>query len=458
MPSPSGSFCPFFADFPKAFSELVGKKCCARIFAEHGPRGAGNPKLTPWQWVMARVYHELARCGSFSANVRTVTRVKVSGSALSQRACSIGVEPFERVLAAVLRPLAEAGRHARAFYGGYRLLAVDGTRFNLRNTAALEAGASKQACNRGGGVPAFARLLGVVVVELGVHQPLAAAFGWRGEGELSLARQVLAGLRLPRRSLLLGDRLFGLPCLFWEMRGKLGRGEDASHLLMRVKGNLRATLVRRLPDGSSLVEVTARDPSTRRKLGTLRLREIRAQVRYEGGGQPLGLRLWTTLLDDAAHPAAALVELYAARWEEELFFRELKSHLHGRGNLLDAQTPETAAQEALAMLLAASLIARQRAAVAEHAGVPVLRVSFAKVLHKSEALCELIAIGGDLIGPEKLRVLVGRVLDELAQDALIPERKPRSCPRTLRQPVKDWPKTKTPESRPLVKRVTIVNP
>ena len=39
---------------------------------------------------MARVYHELARSGSFSANVKTVTRVTISDSALSQRAASIG--------------------------------------------------------------------------------------------------------------------------------------------------------------------------------------------------------------------------------------------------------------------------------------------------------------------------------------------------------------------------------
>lgn len=456
MPTASDAATGFFTDFPKAFSALLSKARCRGIFERHGPRGAGRPKLTPWQWVMARVYHEFARSGNFSASVKTVTRVKLSDSALSQRACSIGPELLGEVLRAVLRPLADAARHADAFYAGLRLLALDGTRFNLRNTTAVNAAARKAACSKGGGVPAFARLLGVVVVELGLHQPLAAAFGWRGEGELTLARRLFGGWRLPRLSLLLGDRLFGTPLLFWELRGELERG--GSHLLMRVKGNLKATPVRRLPDGSSLVEVVVRAPSTRRKLGVLRLREVRAKVRYEGGGPPLELRLWTTLLDEATHPAAALAELYATRWEEELFFRELKSHLHGRGNLLDAQTPETAAQEVFAMLLAASLIARQRAVVAGHADVPALRVSFMKVLHKSEALCGLLAIGGDLIEPEKLQVLVDRVLDDLADTALIQQRKPRSCPRTLRQPIKDWPKTRTPTSKPLVKSITIVNP
>ena len=69
------------------------------------------------------------------------------------------------------------------------------------------------------------------------------------------------------------------------------------------------------------------------------------------------------LIDEMQDPATALVELDASRWEEELFFRELKSHLHGRDNLLDAQPPETAAREVLAMLLAASLVAMQREVV-----------------------------------------------------------------------------------------------
>ncbi len=147
------------------------------------------------------------------------------------------------------------------------------------------------------------------------------------------------------------------------------------------------------------------------------------------------------------------MELYASRWEEELFFRELKSHLHGRNNLLDAQTPETAAQEVLAMLPAASLIARQRKAVAERSDVEIPRISFAKVLHKTAALCELLAVGGDLISPESLAKWIERILNDLQTSALIQKRKPRSCPRTLRQPVKDWPKTKIPVLKAFCQRL-----
>lgn len=405
---------------------------------------------------MARVYHELARCGTFSANVKTITRVTISDSALSQRAASIGWKIIEEILSTVLLPMADISRHPSAFHQGYRLLAIDGTRFNLRNTKAINSQAHKIPCSKGSGEPAFAHLLGVVLVELGLHQPLAAAFGWQGEGELTLARKIMARHPLPERCLLLADRLFGTPIWIWEIHQALA--QSASHLLTRVKSNLKTIRKQRLSDGSWLVDVAVIDPATRRPLGTLSLREIHAEIRYQGSGKPQSIRLWTTLLDEVAHPASTLVELYATRWEEELFFRELKSHLHKRDNLLDAQTPETAAQEVLAMLLAAALVAMQRDAVAGRAGVDILRISFAKVLHKTAALCELLAVGADLIPAEALAQWIERLLADLADGAKIQKRKPRSCPRTIRQRAKDWPKTQAASSKALIKTVHITNP
>ena len=455
MPTASAAGPTFFSDFPKAFEGLLDRRQCELIFQRHGPRGGGSPKLTPWQWIMARVYHEFARCGSFSANVKTVTRVTVSDSALSQRAGSIGWKLIDEILPVALQPLADPSRHASAFHNGYRLLALDGTRFDLRNTEAIKAGARKLACSRGDGEPAFATMLGVVLVELGLHQPLAAAFGWQGEGEMTLARKLIGRQPLPRRSLVLGDRLFGTQALLWELAPALRLSE--SEVLMRVRAGLKAVREKPLADGSWLVSVEAAKPGKfRHKLGKLQLREIHAEIRYGNEAKPVEIRLWTSLLDEKQHPAVVLVELYAARWEEELFFRELKSHLHGRGHLLDARTPETAAQEMLAMLLAAALVARQREVVAGRAGVEVLRISFAKVLHKTAALCELLALGGDLIGSDTLALWIGRVLDDLQTSALIQKRSGRSCPRTIRQPRKDWPTTKRPGSTYLPKTVTII--
>jgi len=110
------------------------------------------------------------------------------------------------------------------------------------------------------------------------------------------------------------------------------------------------------------------------------------------------------------------------------------------------------------MLLAASLIAHQRDVVAAKAGVPIINISFAKVYAKLQPLYEMTEMGRDLFSDEALAIYAQRILEDLSISALIKKRPGRSCPRTLRQPVKNWPKTKNPTSRILKKTITITNP
>lgn len=443
-------------DFSQSFGSLFPVSSAELLAETHGPRGAAPSKLSVWQLVMARIYHEMARIGNFSASVKEVTRTVVSDSALTQRLQTLGPLFFQAILSEVLRPLAIEEKHPDAFFHGYRLVAVDGVRFNLKNTAANTIRAKKNPCSRGTGEPAFAHLRAVVLVELGHHQPLGASLGWSQEGEQTLYRQLFSHTTLPLRTLLLGDRLYGSPSMIWEIKDQLAATQSA--VLMRVRSDLKAKRVTRLSDGSWLVEVKVICPQTKRRLGTLKLREINAVIHYEGSDEPLELRLWTTLFDEVEFPAKDLAEIYATRWEEELFFRELKSHLHRKNNLLDSGTPETAAQEVMAQLLAASLIARQREAVAELAGVAVTRISFAKVYQKSASLFELYATSHDLAPPAFFIAYAQRILEELSTSSLIQQRKGRSCPRTLRQPVKDWPKTKSASSKRIEKTTVISSP
>ncbi|MES2708521.1 MAG: hypothetical protein V4726_18150 [Verrucomicrobiota bacterium] len=142
-----------------------------------------------------------------------------------------------------------------------------------------------------------------VLVELGTHGPLALSMGWDGEGELTLARDLSGSL--PPRSLLLADRLYGSPWLLWELRPALAAGE--SHFLVRVKENLGAKRVQRLPDGSWLAEIMVRDPHTRAPVGTLKVREVRAQITVEVESAPQLIRLWTSLLVSCRMPRAGLL-------------------------------------------------------------------------------------------------------------------------------------------------------
>ena len=90
----------------------------------------------------------------------------------------------------------------------------------------------------------------VALVERGLHNPLAAAIGRHGESEYALAERLIGSL--PSDSLLLADRLYGLPAF---VAGVLRRCREVqAQFLVRVKANLRARCLPRLADGSALVE------------------------------------------------------------------------------------------------------------------------------------------------------------------------------------------------------------
>ena len=403
---------------------------------------------------MAQVYHAMAGFGTFSTHCLQLLGIKLSDNCLSERKQSFCCDLLEALLPAVLSPLACPGLHPAAFHEGLRLLAFDGTKFNLRNTPEIESNATKIRCSKGGGIPAFAQMLCVVLLELGTHAPLAAAVSWQGEGEITLARKLFGGIT--QASLILADRLYGCPIFIWNLLPSLKQTQ--SEVLMRVKSNIRCKYRKRLHDGSSIIKVEVIDPQTRRKVGTLKLREILAKITVEGSASPKILRLWTTLLDATTHPATTLVKLYAERWEHELFYRELKSHIHGARQLLHGQTTDTAAQEVFALMLAASLLAQQRVAVASAAEVPVLQISLAMVLTQTLAMYKVLRHSAGVISERQQEEIARSMLKELAITAVIKKRKPRRCQRALRQPVKDWPKMKTPTSLPLVTMVDIIEP
>ncbi len=97
------------------------------------------------------------------------------------------------------------------------------------------------------------------------------------------------------------------------------------------------------------------------------------------------MRLWTTLIDEQEYPAQELLELYALRWEHEIFYKELKLHMRGN-DVLHSHTPETAAQEVAALLMACSIIAQERCEAAKSGNIQPLSISFLKTLDKMNSL------------------------------------------------------------------------
>ena len=397
---------------------------------------AGRPErlLTRAQLLVGLIFHcTVGWAGSFAEHLFCLLSIDMAESTLSERRQVLPFEVFTQLLQRVLRPISAAG--GPGFFRQWRLIGLDGVTFSLPNTAQVN-----QTCKKGSkGCAAFAKLQCAALVELVWHNPLAARVGLKGESEWKLGLGLLE--QLPPGCLLLTDRLYGCGAFVVAALRRLKACNG--HLLVRVAKRLKVRRkLQRYADGSWLVEIAALDPSNHHRVGeTAVVREIYATVTRKGH-RPVRIRLWTSLSFTEAS-AQELVQLYMSRWEQELYFRELKWHL-GVNDLLRSQTPETAAQEVAVMVIGSSLIAHERAKLKPEEQLQH-RVSFIKTWETLEPLWLTLLLGADILSEKQKQALCERFY-ALAARRLMPKKRSRSCPRTLRQPLQPWPRTRVPKS------------
>jgi len=412
------------ASFLEIFRERFAPQFIRATLRKCGVRRRCPPLVSAYELIAGLVFHVVAGPGKLGAHVKQVTGITITDGALSQRRALLPVEVFDELLRAALAPKANPKQHPDAFYQGLRLCGVDGSTSSVTNTPQVKKGMTKARSRRGRA--AFAKVGVAVMVELGLHNPLAAALGAQGESEMVLARRVMA--QQPEQSLQMGDRYYGVPALLVDLPEAGQR-----HFLVRVKANLKRRLIEILPDGSALVEIC----SGKKKR---QVREILARVQRGQSGKFTTVRLWTSLLDWQRYPAAELVALYARRWEQEMFYKELKVDMRSMP-YLQSHTPLTAMQEIAAMIIAYAVLVDYRVEAAKVGEVGVLRISFLKTFKWIQGLWQFLEVSADLLGPDKIRKVVRRTLRKIAE-AAIPKRRQRSCPRALRQPVSSWPRLK----------------
>jgi len=399
---------------------------------------AGRPahRLDRGQLLAGLIFHfTVSLAGSFGEHLFWLLGIQMAESTLSERRQTLPFEVFRELLKRMLRPI--VGADPAACYRGLRLVAIDGVSFSLPNTEQV-----KRACKKGGnqrGRAAFAKLQCAALVELLLHNPLAAMLGWQGESEWRLAQGLLA--HLPEKCLLLADRLYGCGAFILPAMEILK--ERCGHFLFRVKHGLKVVRrLQRLKDGSQWVLIKALDPSNyHRVIATLKVREIDATLQRRGH-RPVRIRLWTSLSAEQA-PAQELVSLYRRRWEHELYFRELKAQL-GINDLLRSQTPETAAQEVATMIIGTSFIAHERAKLQPGEQLPE-RISFLKTWEILEPLWLTLILGADILSEEQKQQLCERFYN-LAARRVMAKKRSRSCPRAMRQTIQPWPRKKNQKS------------
>lgn len=419
--------------FLGAWEDIVGPRGVPTL----APRRGRKPRVPLTQLLPALTWHVMQDTGTLAEHLFQLFREPLADSSWSDRRLRLPWEIFAELMRRALRPRATARQHRDAFWRGWRLVALDGTQFSLINTPQITDAVEKAQTRRGRA--AFVKMATAVLLEVGLHNPLAAAIGRTGESEWALAQRLLA--QLPKRALLLGDRLYGVVAFARVAQATCQR--VGSHFLLRASRTVKPRVIKRLRDGTRLVGLPIRPRHNHnRVIGWLEVREIRVRVGRQGH-RSHELRLWTSLVDPAAGPALELARVYASRWEHELYFRELKRQLR-RTAVLQSHTVETGAQEIAALVVASAVVATERARAANGA-IPPLRISFGQLLNIVRGMWLVLGPFDDIFtDQQKTRVVRrGRAL---MRRSLTAKRRPRTCPRAVRQPVTGWPRLMTPES------------
>jgi hypothetical protein len=292
-------------------------------------------------------------------------------SAFAKARQRLGVAPLRNLFRQLAHPIAPPDTPG-AFYHGLRLMGIDGTTFDLPDTPDNDL-----AFGRGGNQRSphpFPQMRVLALCELGTHAICNVVVRPIRCNEQPMVPDLLDSLQ--PGMLLLWDRAF---YGFDLIQSVLARG---CHLLARVKASyLIFQRLRTLSDGSYLSKIYSSyyDRTHDRNGRVVRITEY---THHDPNRPGYGVtnRLLTDLLDPVEFPAAELVVLYHRRWEQELAFDEIKTHLNGRDPHLRSKTARGAVQELYGLLLAHRVLRQVMQDAADSVNGDCERLSFTNTL------------------------------------------------------------------------------
>jgi hypothetical protein len=337
---------------------------------------------------------------------------QVSASALSGRRQELGSQGLQALLAERCRVLAQPQTMPSAFYGRYRLMAIDGTVFNTADTAANSAAFGRSSNQYGPG--AYPQVRCVVLAECGSHAVVELEIGRYDVSEVHGAHRVVE--EIGPDMLVLVDAGITSGGFFEQVR------ERRAHVLGALEAGAWDHLPRqrRLADGSVLAWV----PPTRGVQYPMQrgmwVRIISYRVTDERLGEVGQLyRLVTTVLNPRLAPALELIELYHERWEIELVLDEIKTHERVQRKVLRSKTPDGVRQELYGIFLAHYAVRVLLAQAAVEAELDPDRLSFTQGLF---VLTEMLDLALILEPEEAIEPLLRRLREKMACQVLPPRR------------------------------------
>lgn len=278
----------------------------------------------------------------------------------------IGPEPmkwlFERVAWAWSETPGLGGYRGLALYG------VDGSHVRVQDSDENFEHFGKPGGRAGPNDAGYPQARVACLLNLSNRLLADAQFGPWSTSEQELASALWSSV--PDNSLTILDRGF----VNYKAFADLVTAGTNRNLMIRVRADMRPEHVKDLSDGSCLVKLRL-SKELRRTHPDLVDELVGRLIQYQHpGGKPS--RLFVTLLDPAKYPAAELIVLYHERWELEIAYDELKTHMLERRECLRSKKPEGVAQELWGLLLTYNLVRREMLLAAKEHGVPPRRISF----------------------------------------------------------------------------------
>lgn len=287
-------------------------------------------------------------------------------SAVTQARARLGVAPLEHLFDRVARAWSDGP--AGDGYRGLSLYGVDGVCLRVQDTPSNQEHFGKPGGRAGANDAGYPQLRAACLLNLSTRMLRAARFGPYRLSEEEIARPLWT--ELPPKSLTIFDRGFSSYALFAAL---IDRGEER-HFMVRLREDASFETVEALHDGSARVTLCPSRTVLKNTPGIRPQITARVIAYHHPGGRPG--RILTTLLDADAYPAAELIRLYHERWEIELAYDELKTHMLERNESLRSKTPDGVAQELWGLLTVYNLVRREMAMVARDNHLEPKRISF----------------------------------------------------------------------------------
>jgi Transposase DDE domain/Insertion element 4 transposase N-terminal len=369
-----------------------------------------------------QVWHSLV--GKLSDLHPAEPKSTISASGLSGRRKDLGSHCLQAIMRERCQLMAQPSSMPSAFFGRYRLMAIDGTVFNTAETKANAAAFSRSSNQYGPG--AYPQVRCVLLAECGPHVVVGLEIDGYTVSEVHGAHRLLE--QVGRNMLVLVDAGITSGGFIEHVRAR------GAHLLGALEAGTWEHLrkPRRLCDGSVLAWVGPACPSSahypvRRGMW---VRIISYRVTDERLGEKGKVyRLVTTLLNPRVAPALELVALYHERWEIELVIDEIKTHERAQRKVLRSKTPEGVRQELYGIYLAHYAVRARLPQAALEAELDPDRLSFTEGLFE---LTEMISLALTVEPEEATEPLLNRLRHKMAQHVL-PARRLRINRREIKQ-------------------------